>query len=708
MSDLNSQEFIQDFLDETGELLRSVHKNLLILEESLSPLNNQADMMLNRENVVSELFRSFHTIKGLSGMVGLEPAMEVSHTLESILRGIQQSKIEISTTLIDHLLHGVKILEGAIDTFRNPVARMPSIQDYLDESLGLLPEETKSQLTPSKQEVEGHPPAKSEDEFELELPESIRKFFTENDYILLKKAASSGLVISLAMFTPSAQKSAQSINVNEVRQKLSTAGTLLKAAPMIAGSQVRFTFLIASQGMLSPQDFPEMEWTILKNGETEVERKQSLPEPTRSQKRTPKPEIPAAQSASPGLTPTVRVDLERLDELVRLVGELYVCRTRIVDHLERIQINPQDKQQAAILDSLLQSAGQMERNLRELRQATTRARMVPLAYVFGHMPLVVRNLARASHKEVRLVLEGENTEIDRILVERLLDPLLHLVRNAIMHGVETPAEREAVGKPPQGVLTLRGQPAGDHILVSVSDDGRGIDFERIARKAIEDGFWGEEELRLHGPLTVTEALELISLTGFSTRESADLGAGRGMGLDVVARMVAEMSGSLNMHSLPGQGTTFTLRLPLTLTIVKAILVRSGEERYAINLDQVDEVIEIDPQAIVRLESGELYPYQDNSLVLYRLSDLFHLSTPSKSGNLYALLGGQTERRIGLVVDQLISLREVVVRTISDPLVAQPEITGATELGDGSMILILDLPAVFQLATSLKKEARRAG
>jgi two-component system chemotaxis sensor kinase CheA len=712
MSDFNPQEFFQDFLDETGEHLRSVHQNLLALEESLSPGNGQIDTVVNRVGLINELFRSFHTIKGLSAMVGLEPAAEVSHSLESILKGIQQAKIEVTSELIDQLLQGAHLLEEATGTLRNPSLPMPSTREYLDKMAKHLPDNTNNQAISTKGEMIREEkleketvlpaPQVSNDDIDRVLPENVRKALNENDRLLLQKAVLSGQSIALAVFAPNAQKSAQNINVNDIRYRLSQAGTLIKAVPLVTGDQIRFAFLVASQTPLAAQDFPKMEWTTI-TGEM------GLSGPAQLSKTPSRPDTPAKAEDQPAqvAAPTVRVDLERLDDLMRLVGDLYVCRTRISDNLQRLTIDPDDKQQAAILDTIQQATIQLDRNLRELRRATTRARMVPLSEVFGHMPLAVRDLARTTHKEVRLVMEGENVEIDRVLVERLLDPLLHLVRNAITHGIETPTEREAAGKPPQGILTLRGQPAGDHILVSISDDGRGIDFERIARKAVDAGLWSEEELRLHGPLNEADALELISLAGFSTRESADLGAGRGIGLDVVARMVAGTGGSLTMHSQPGQGTTFTIRLPLTLTILNAILVRCGEERYAVNLDPVDEVIEIAPQEIVHIESGELYPYQGNSLVLIRLSDLFNLPPPTQPRSLYALVGGQSDRKVGLVVDQLISLHEVVVRTISDPLIARPGITGATELGDGSVILILDLPALFQFAASISKEARHA-
>jgi two-component system chemotaxis sensor kinase CheA len=320
------------------------------------------------------------------------------------------------------------------------------------------------------------------------------------------------------------------------------------------------------------------------------------------------------------------------------------------------------------------------------------------------MPLAVRELARASGKELLLVMEGETTEVDKHLVERLLDPLLHLVRNAIIHGIETPSERIVAGKRSQGTLTLRGVPQGENILITVSDDGRGIDFEKILQKAISLGLLKPERgMPGSSPLTCSEVLELICQPGFTTRGEADLGAGRGVGLDIVLKMVQSIGGKLDLGSAPGQGTTFLLYLPVSLTIVSALIVRCGEERCAIPQRMVDQVIEIDPAQISRVEGGELYPFRQDSLTLLRLSELFHLpcSRPP-SRFLYGLVSSEADRRKALVVDQLVGLREIVVHTIVDPLIARPGIMGASELGDGSLILILDLPSLFKFLITRKK------
>jgi two-component system chemotaxis sensor kinase CheA len=327
--------------------------------------------------------------------------------------------------------------------------------------------------------------------------------------------------------------------------------------------------------------------------------------------------------------------------------------------------------------------------------------MVPLAETFNRMPLVVRDLARTSQKEVRLVIQGENTEVDKQLVERLLDPLIHLVRNAITHGIELPAERARLGKPEQGTLTLSAVTEGDHILVAVTDDGRGVDLDHVAERAVSLGWHAADE-----PLAAAEAFEIMAQPGFTTRGEADMGSGRGVGLDVVNRGVRSFGGRIRMETTLGQGTTFKLLLPLTLVIVDVLFVRAGKERFAVPRDAVERVIEIESGKITRAESGEMIQEANGFLVLHRLATLMGAgNSASPPRKMFGLIASEDhefgqENNGGqqvLMVDQVIDMREVVVHTLTDPLVARPEFDGATEMGDGSVILILDVQRLLRLA-----------
>lgn len=707
MNDFSAQEFIQDFLEEAAEHLNSAGRNLLELERSLSGGDAPVESVVARIGLVNELFRSFHTLKGLSGMVGLAPAEQLSHAMEALLRAIQHMEIEITPQVIDRLLHSTQVLEMIVAALRDPDVGAPSIDADLAALASLLPGRQNQQqagrasAAPAQAEDGAAPsgaagveviPAGAGPEIDplAGYPE-ISTHLEPVDRQRLLAALAAGRWLSLAIFSPTPDKATRGENVNAAREQLSAAGELIKAVPLIQDASIRFAFLVAAAQPLDPAAFLAMEWQEL----------ESQPAPA-----VPLPEeVPPAQfvvdaveegrsGAGPvtsGLGTVVRVDLERLDEIMRLVSDLVVTRYQLVELLPHLEGAPADRR-----DDMAQVASRMERHLRRLRQAVVRARLVPLSEVFSHMPLAVRDLARASGKELRLVMVGQETELDKVLVERLLDPLLHLARNAIAHGIEPPETRLAAGKSRQGTLTLRGLPAGDQIQVSVSDDGSGVDFKQVAAQAVDLGFLDPARIRPGAaPLTREEALSLLCQPGFSTRNEADLGAGRGVGMDVVLKMVTAFGGSLDMDTQLGIGTTFTLRLPVTLTIVDALIVRCGAERYAVPRSSVDRVIEIDPAEIVHTSGGQLYPFGQGSLSLLHLSDAFHLPQTKPAHFWYGLVSSEGERQTVLVVHQLLGMREVVVRAMRDPLVAQPGISGATEMGDGSVILILDLPAIFQ-------------
>jgi two-component system, chemotaxis family, sensor kinase CheA len=312
-----------------------------------------------------------------------------------------------------------------------------------------------------------------------------------------------------------------------------------------------------------------------------------------------------------------------------------------------------------------------------------RVRMVPVGEVFRRMGLVVRDLARESGKVVQLRLSGEDTEIDKFVIERMMDPVLHLVRNAVAHGIETPDQRRAAGKAEAATLTLSAANVGDVVTLEVADDGQGIDAEAVAKRARMLGLRVPEK-----PLEGTALLEIICAPGFSTRDAADLTAGRGVGMSVVYGAVRELGGTLTLDSAPGEGTRFLIELPLTLAITDAIIATIGAQKFAVPQGMVREVIELDPSVVRAVENHEIAPYRGGILPLVRLARVFDLR-PAERRSLHAFVIGQGLSAVGLVVDRIEGQREIVVRPINDPLVKVPGVTGATDLGNGRVVLILD-------------------
>jgi two-component system chemotaxis sensor kinase CheA len=393
----------------------------------------------------------------------------------------------------------------------------------------------------------------------------------------------------------------------------------------------------------------------------------------------------------------VRVDLTRLDELMRLVGELVVSRARLDDALRMAAVSGA----GAAWDSLHETNAAMERQIRGLREGVMRIRLVPVGEVFERMRFAVREVAREAGKQVVLDLRGQDTEIDKVVVERMLEPLLHLVRNAVSHGIESPEERRARGKPAEGRLALCAAASGDRVMIEVEDDGAGIDVEQVTVRARARGLLAADERPADDAL-----LDLLCAPGLSTRDEVDLASGRGVGMAVVRSTVRGLAGELTLETTAGQGTCFTIELPLTLMIVDALLVEVGGQRMAVPQPALREVLQVDEAELTRFESNEVIAYRGGVLPLLSLRRLFGLPEAARRA-LYVLVVGSDASMTGLVVDRLVGLREIVVQPMADPLVAVPGIGGATELGDGRVNLILDAVALVRLARE-RREARGGG
>jgi two-component system chemotaxis sensor kinase CheA len=472
----------------------------------------------------------------------------------------------------------------------------------------------------------------------------------------------------------------------------------------------------------------------------------------------------------------VRVDLGRLDELMRMVGDLAISRARLEDNLGRLEETVPANQ----LRPLRETNQAMERHLRQLRQGVMRVRLVPVGEIFARMQFVVRDLARESQKKVTLVLSGQETEIDKFVVERMMDPLLHLVRNALSHGIESEQERVRIGKPPEGKIALRAIAAGEMVALEIEDDGRGVDTERVVERARALGLLsvdtfgqnlcanvtqifgsalpgkraitpslspqargnspaaGAESIGGQGGIDSATLLDILCAPGFSTREQADLTSGRGVGMAIVKNTVQELGGTLTLETQPGTGSRFRIQLPLTLAIADALIVSVAGQTFAVPQSSVREVIEVQPTAVTVFENSEIISYRGGVLPIVRLGRLFALSEPEHRGEaaasevgqsdmwpqsagrgfrpkapaeqettparepsaatarFYAFVAGSGLNAVGIAVDRILGLREIVVRPLTDPLVQVPGIVGATDLGDGRVVLILEAAALTRL------------
>jgi two-component system chemotaxis sensor kinase CheA len=629
------RELLDDFFTECDEHLTNIRQVLVHLEPSVGKA--QADRA-----VVNELFRNFHSFKGISAIVGLRAAEELAHATEDYLRQLTRGSITLTQRGVELLMQATQRLEQIASAFRNK-----------------KPFPTTDALLVDIREVSG----KTEDK--PRTPASTTG--ASGTETSIEGARAQGLVLWRFTFVPSKDLDERDVNINSVRARLSRAGEILQATPSVRGEgKLSFDFIVAMKE--TPAEIASWEADGIRA---------ELMEQTTSATHQ---EIEAVDEHSPFIAPShvVRVDLPRLDDLIRIVGEMVIKRSRFEEELNRLS----RKGEVLDLGVLREVNTGFGRSLRELREAIMHVRMVPVAEIFARMPFVVRDLARESSKKARLTMDGQQTEIDKFLIEKLKDPLLHLVRNSFSHGVEMPEERRQAGKNEEAIITLSAAATGDSVVIVVGDDGRGINQAAVLKRAVELGFTTPDVV------DNTALLEILCKPGFSTRNDADLAAGRGVGLEVVYRTVRELGGTLALETEEQKGSKFIIRVPLTLAIAETLIVSAADQTCAVPQNFVAEVLPLAESDIRSVNGVEVIPYRNGVLPIVRLASFFRLEQ-TRQGNRCVLVLNSDRGSSGLVVDRIHGQREVVVRVIRDPLIRAPGVAGATELGDGRPVLILD-------------------
>jgi two-component system chemotaxis sensor kinase CheA len=435
----------------------------------------------------------------------------------------------------------------------------------------------------------------------------------------------------------------------------------------------------------------------------------------------PETEAPAAlhdDSVSPGgyvevpRHRTIRVDIDRLDSLLNLVGELVINRTRISDIANTLQraltdksgvaaaLNGEAKAVANLAKELANSSALLARTSNEIQESIMKVRMVPIGQVFDRFPRMVRDVAKARGKEVQLLISGAETDLDKTIVDEVGEPLMHLVRNCIDHGIETPDERERRGKPRHGTITLNAYHEGNQIIIEVSDDGRGIDLEKVRARGVKQGL-----IALDDRLDDRGIIELIFAPGFSTAEAISDVSGRGVGMDVVKKNIARLKGVFDVNTVPGAGTSFTIKLPLTLAIIQALLVRVVDELYAIPLDSVIESQRVEMPNVRTVHGNEVITLRGQVVPLVRVADFFELGGERDPEKVMIVIVGLQGRQVGLVVDSFQGEQEIVIKPLSDVVGRIPGISGATILGNGSISLIIDVHSLISEAYAGGRVAR---
>jgi two-component system chemotaxis sensor kinase CheA len=638
--------FMDDYFAECDEHLDAIRELLLTLESSV--------VAGHAEEVVLEgLFLSCHSIKGISGMVELREAELLAHEMESYLRALRGRETVLSQGGVDALIAGVDTLEAVIKARRNndPI---PSIAASIG---GLI-----AVVRPADSSGAGG----------------------------AAEARGTVNVDWVVTFVPSKELNARGMTVDTVRSRLRERGAIVRATPKVLQTGIAFEFGFA--GDLDEQT--RGEWaadglTALAAAATADESEGSSAFGSGVSGAEFASGVNVAGGANPPLSSVshyVRVDLVKLDELMRMIGDLVISRARLEGTLASLEARIPAVEWRAVHEN----SAAIERQLRGLREGVVRVRLVRVGEIFRRMPFVVRDLAKESGARVRLSLQGQDTEIDKFLIERMMDPMLHLVRNAVSHGFELPAERRAAGKPEEGTLSLSAVAAGESVVIDIADDGRGIDTEDVVRRARLAGLPVPEHVDASG------LLDLLCAPGFSTRDATDRASGRGVGMAVVKSTIQQLNGVLRLSSQPGRGTRFSIELPLTLSITEAMIATVGDRTFAVPQGAVREVIEIEPARLRRIENHEVVPYRGGSLPVVRLGRLFGIAEHGRR-TLHAFVVGSGLEAVAIAVDRITGQREIVVRPTSDPMIKVEGVAGATDLGDGRVVLILNLGALAQAA-----------
>ncbi|WQS57806.1 chemotaxis histidine kinase/response regulator CheAY2 [Helicobacter pylori] len=657
MDDL--QEIMEDFLIEAFEMNEQLDQDLVELEHNPEDLD-----LLNR------IFRVAHTIKGSSSFLNLNILTHLTHNMEDVLNRARKGEIKITPDIMDVVLRSIDLMKTLLVTIRDTGSDTNNgKENEIEEAVKQLQAITSQNLESAKE-------TSGTKEAQKEIKEEIK------------------------------EKTKEEVKAN----KTPTAENPASDNPLADEPDLDYA------NMSAEEVEAEIERLLNKRQEADKERraqkKQEAKQEVTPTKETPKTETPKApktetkakakadteenKAPSIGVEQTVRVDVRRLDHLMNLIGELVLGKNRLI----RIYSDVEERYDGEkFLEELNQVVSSISAVTTDLQLAVMKTRMQPVGKVFNKFPRMVRDLSRELGKSIELIIEGEETELDKSIVEEIGDPLIHIIRNSCDHGIEPLEERRRLNKPETGKVQLSAYNEGNHIVIKISDDGKGLDPVMLKEKAIEKGVISERDAE---GMSDREAFNLIFKPGFSTAKVVSNVSGRGVGMDVVKTNIEKLNGIIEIDSEVGVGTTQKLKIPLTLAIIQALLVGVQEEYYAIPLSSVLETVRISQDEIYTVDGKSVLRLRDEVLSLVRLSDIFKVDAILESNSdVYVVIIGLADQKIGVIVDYLIGQEEVVIKSLGYYLKNTRGIAGATVRGDGKITLIVDVGAMMDMAKSIK-------
>ena len=658
------KQYMNLFIEESKEHLQSMNDALLVLEKEKN----------NRE-LINEIFRVAHTLKGMAGTMGFTNMANLTHEMENVLDEIRNKGIKLSEDIVDILFECFDALDEIISYISEKGEEIDEQKDELISKLrGILKEEKIQESIEKGYDKED----KRLDEFVLNvIAEAKEKGF--NPY-----------KIQVYLRPDCMLKSARAFIVFNLLEKL---GTIVYSNPSVEDIEdekfdFSFTIILLTNATreelieeiygISEIDNVEVDLIQIeeKNKEKKIDNEKEMIMPNAKKEEKISNMRVVQDQGKKRIAKTVRVDIERLDSLMNLVSELIIVKTRIDELKDNSNI-----------EEMTYAIEYLERITTSLHDAVMKVRMVPIERVFNRFPRMVRDLSKELDKKVNLVMHGENTEVDRTVIDEIGDPLIHLIRNSLDHGIEKTEDRIKLGKPEVGNILIKAYPDGNNVVIELSDDGNGIDFNKVKEKAVQIGLCTYEEVN---EFSEEDLKNMLFEPGFSTSESITELSGRGVGLDVVKNKIESINGSIELETVKNKGTKFTIRIPLTLAIIQALLIKVANETYAIPLSSITEIIIIDKDNIRNLQGQEITLYRGKTIPIVRLDKLLGLNADEMTNEHIAVVVRKGDKEAALLVTSLIGQQEIVIKPLGKYLSNIRMFSGATILGNGNISLIIDV------------------
>jgi two-component system chemotaxis sensor kinase CheA len=651
------EQYKDAFIEEAREHIEALTQSLLILEKD--PKNTDA---------LNNIFRSAHTLKGSSGMMGFKDLSNLSHAMEDIFDGLRKGG-EASSDLIDVLLECIDALTIQLENIQNGTYEKLEIEPFV-KKLHKFSKKTQD-TTPNRETTS--PQERSHQETDISLCEKEKN--------KIKKALKAGKKCFLVAVKFSDDCIFKSLRANMVLENLAKTGKVVKTTPKIEdnavkeiGSEVKIVFLTKS----SKKEIEDCAKSVCEVDRVQVDSF----DVDSSKSKEAKQKVKAVNKPKPPIdvqtAQTVRVHFEQLDELMNLTGELVINKIALLQTTSNLKN-----------DGLRRLTGNIDRLTADLQDLAMQIRMVPVSQIFDRFPRLVRDLARKKGKKINLIVEGREIEVDRTVLDEIGQPLIHIIRNCVDHGIESPEERKNCGKDTTGTIMLVAKRKGEHVIIEVADDGAGIDPEKVKKSAIEKKIISEDEAE---KMSSEQLTNLIFLSGMSTSKTVTETSGRGVGMDVVKTKTVALGGSVNLETNVGLGTKISLRLPPTLAIVTSLLVKDSNQTFAIPTSIVSEIVRVDREKVNALGGFRAIVVREHVLPLLHLHDLLGLKGADEPEYLEVLVthGNNEDRRVGLAVGSVIGQQDIMIKPLAETRINVKGYSGFTILGNGQVIPVLDL------------------